>query len=47
MHGAKANPIGVATYQLQSTLPAKLKGNLPTARQLADMVQATLAQGRD
>ena len=47
MHGTKANPIGVATYQLQSTLPAKLKGKLPTARQLADMVQATLAQGRD
>jgi len=44
---SKANPIGVATYQLQSTLPAKLKGKLPTAKQLADVVQAALAQGSD
>ena len=27
----KANPIGVAAYQLQSKLPANLKGKLPTA----------------
>jgi predicted nuclease of restriction endonuclease-like (RecB) superfamily len=41
---AKSNPIGVAEYQLQSKLPAKLKGRLPTARQLADVVRAALPQ---
>lgn len=41
---SKANPIGVATYQLQTTLPPDLQGKLPTAQQLADVVQATLAQ---
>jgi predicted nuclease of restriction endonuclease-like (RecB) superfamily len=35
----KKNPIGVAEYQLQSKLPADLKGRLPTARQLADAVR--------
>jgi predicted nuclease of restriction endonuclease-like (RecB) superfamily len=44
---SKANPIGVATYQLQTTLPPALKGKLPTVKQLADVVQATLAQGGD
>ncbi len=38
----KANPIGVAVYQLQSKLPANLKGKLPTAKQLADVVRAVL-----
>ncbi|HEV7668448.1 MAG TPA: PDDEXK nuclease domain-containing protein [Thermoanaerobaculia bacterium] len=38
----KANPIGVAAYHLQSKLPAHLKGKLPTARQLADVVRSTL-----
>ena len=38
----KANPIGVATYQLQSKLPADLKGKLPTAKQLADVVRTVL-----
>jgi predicted nuclease of restriction endonuclease-like (RecB) superfamily len=38
----KANPIGVAEYQLQARLPAKYKGRLPTARQLADAMRATL-----
>ena len=38
----KANPIGVAAYRLQSKLPADLKGKLPTARQLADVVRAAL-----
>ena len=38
----KANPIGVAAYQLQSKLPADLKGKLPTAKQLADVVRAVL-----
>ncbi len=31
----KANPIGVADYELQPTLPAEFRGKLPTARQLA------------
>ena len=38
----KANPIGVAAYQLQSKLPADMKGKLPTAKQLADVVRAVL-----
>ena len=40
----KANPIGVAVYQLQSKLPADLKGKLPTAKQLADVVRAVLPE---
>ena len=40
----KANPIGVAVYQLQSKLPAALKGKLPTAKQLADVVRAVLPE---
>jgi len=35
----KTNPIGVAEYQLQPKLPAKFKGQLPTARQLSDAVR--------
>lgn len=35
----KANPIGVAAYTLQSKLPGELKGRLPTAKQLADIVR--------
>ena len=38
----KANPIGVAVYQLQSKLPANLKGKLPTAKQLSDVVREVL-----
>ena len=38
----KKNPIGVAVYQLQSTLPGKLKGMLPTAKQLCDVVRTVL-----
>jgi predicted nuclease of restriction endonuclease-like (RecB) superfamily len=40
----KANPIGVAAYQLQSKLPATLKGKLPTAKQLSDVVRAVLPE---
>ncbi|MEN6509004.1 MAG: hypothetical protein ABFD63_09545, partial [Smithella sp.] len=40
------NPIGVAEYQLQSKLPAEMKGKLPTARQLADVVRAGLHKAR-
>ncbi len=36
----KANPIGVAEYQLQPKLPAEYKGKLPTAKQLADVVRS-------
>ncbi len=39
---AKANPIGVAAYTLQSKLPGELKGKLPTAKQLAGIVRAEL-----
>jgi predicted nuclease of restriction endonuclease-like (RecB) superfamily len=35
----KTNPIGVAEYQLQPRLPAQLKGQLPSARQLAAVVR--------
>lgn len=41
---AKRNPIGVAEYHLQSKLPANLKGKLPTAKQLADVVRAELPE---
>jgi len=40
----KANPIGVAAYQLQSKLPGELKGKLPTAKQLAEIVRAEMAE---
>jgi predicted nuclease of restriction endonuclease-like (RecB) superfamily len=39
---SKANPIGVAEYHLQTRLPAGMKGKLPTARQLAEVVRAEL-----
>lgn len=38
----KANPIGVAEYQLQGTLPAEFRGKLPTAKQLADVAREVL-----
>ncbi|PKN01593.1 MAG: DUF1016 domain-containing protein [Elusimicrobia bacterium HGW-Elusimicrobia-1] len=40
----KANPIGVATYQLQSKLPGEFKGKLPTAKQLSGVVRAALPE---
>jgi predicted nuclease of restriction endonuclease-like (RecB) superfamily len=39
---SKSNPIGVAEYQLQGKLPAEMKGKLPTARQLQEVVRASL-----
>ncbi len=36
---SKANPIGLAEYELQEKLPAEFKGKLPTAKQLADVVR--------
>jgi hypothetical protein len=41
-----ANPIGVAAYQLQSKLPSDLKGKLPTAKQLADIVRVEMEGGK-
>jgi hypothetical protein len=38
----KTNPIGVAEYQLQDTLPAEFKGKLPTAKQLAEVARELL-----
>ncbi len=43
----KKNPIGVAAYQLQSKLPAELKGKLPTEKQLADVVRTVLPERSD
>jgi len=42
---SKTNPIGVAEYQLQPRLPAKFKGRLPTAKQLADAVRKAKEEG--
>lgn len=41
---SKANPIGVAAYELQSKLPGELKGKLPSARQLADVVRREMEE---
>ncbi|MEI6493492.1 MAG: PDDEXK nuclease domain-containing protein [Verrucomicrobiota bacterium] len=41
----KQNPIGVAEYELQPRLPAEMKGKLPTAKQLADVVREILPAG--
>jgi predicted nuclease of restriction endonuclease-like (RecB) superfamily len=38
--------IGVATYALQSRLPAEMKGKLPAARQLKAVVRSVLPEGR-
>ena len=43
---SKTNPIGVAEYHLQSNLPPELKGKLPTARQLMDVVRPILPTER-
>lgn len=40
----KRNPIGVATYRLQSKLPGELKGKLPTAKQLSEVVRSVLPE---
>lgn len=39
---AKTNPIGVAHYQLQNHLPARLRGKLPTAKQLSSALNTNL-----
>lgn len=38
----KKNPIGVAEYELQDSLPAEFKGRLPSAKQLADALRDAL-----
>jgi len=43
---SKANPIGVAAYVLQSKLPGELKGKLPTAKHLADIVRVEMGSGK-
>ena len=43
---SKGNPIGVAEYQLMGALPAKLRGKLPTARQLEDAMREALPDSR-
>lgn len=42
----KTNPIGVAAYTLQSKLPGELKGRLPTAKQLAEIVRLEMEGGK-
>ena len=42
----KTKPIGVAEYHLQARLPGTLKGKLPTAKQLAEVVRAELEGGK-
>lgn len=43
---SKANPIGVAEYQLKGALPARLRGKLPTAKQLEDAMRDALPKSR-
>ena len=43
---SKANPIGVAAYELKSKLPGELKGKLPTAKQLAAVVKVEMEAGK-
>jgi predicted nuclease of restriction endonuclease-like (RecB) superfamily len=39
---SKTNPIGVAEYHLRSSLPAGMKGKLPTRKQLTDAIRPVL-----
>lgn len=39
---SKGNPIGVASYELQPSLPSSFKGLLPTTRQLTDIIRPML-----
>ena len=43
---SKAKPIGVAEYQLQAALPARLRGKLPTAKQLEQAMRDALPGSR-
>jgi hypothetical protein len=41
---SKANPIGVAEYQVSTKLPAEFKGRFPTRKQLADAARAAMQE---
>lgn len=43
---SKANPIGVAEYQLMGALPTRLRGKLPTAKQLEDAMRDALPRSK-
>ncbi len=43
---SKTNPIGVAEYQLKGTLPSRLRGKLPTAKQLEDAMREAIPGSR-
>ena len=43
---SKTNPIGVAEYQLKGALPARLRGKLPTTKQLEDALREALPGSR-
>jgi predicted nuclease of restriction endonuclease-like (RecB) superfamily len=43
---SKTNPIGVAEYQLKGALPARLRGKLPTARQLEEVMREAIPGSR-
>ena len=43
---SKTNPIGVAEYQLKGALPARLRGKLPTAKQLEDAMREAIPGSR-
>lgn len=42
----KANPIGVAEYQLRPRLPSELKGKMPTGKQLTDALRSVLPSSK-
>jgi hypothetical protein len=42
----EANPIGVAAYRLQSKLLGEIKGKLPTAKQIAELVRVEMEAGK-
>ncbi len=44
---SKTNPIGVAEYQLQRTLPEELAGRIPTSEQLDRLLSRELRAGKE
>ena len=43
---SKTIPIGVAEYQLKGALPARLRGKLPTAKQLKGAIREAMPGSR-
>jgi hypothetical protein len=43
---SKTNSIAVAEYQLRGALPARLRGKLPTAKQLKDAMREAIPESR-